>query len=82
MGLNIWENYVFRINERGQVIYESQYDSENGYSRAVLWQKGILTDLGTLGGPMSTPYAINERGQVVGQSLTASDEWHAFLWSK
>ncbi len=39
-----------------------------------------LTDLGTLGGWGSSPNAINENGQVIGQSVTADGQWHAFVW--
>ncbi len=39
-----------------------------------------IIDLGTLGGTFSDARAINERGQVVGESTTATGEEHAFLW--
>ncbi|MBM3475582.1 MAG: hypothetical protein FJX75_20140 [Armatimonadetes bacterium] len=42
--------------------------------------EATLTDLGTLGGEESVAYDLNEKGQVVGKSQTASGEWHAFLW--
>lgn len=41
-----------------------------------------MTDLGTLaGGAYSSAYGINDHGQVVGESNTASGENHAFLWT-
>ena len=44
-----------------------------------------MTDLGVLpGAPTADFYsvpALNERGQVAGQSPTASGEYHAVLWT-
>lgn len=39
-----------------------------------------MTDLGTLGGTDSRAVAINDRGQVIGTSSTASGRYHAFIW--
>jgi probable HAF family extracellular repeat protein len=39
-----------------------------------------MTDLGTLGGTYSIAVTINDLGQVVGVSYTASHDLHAFLW--
>jgi len=38
-------------------------------------------DLGTLGGAAAFPLALNDSGDVVGYSLTATGEQHAFLWT-
>jgi probable HAF family extracellular repeat protein len=50
---------------------------------AYLWEKGVVTDLGTLvGGRFSSANAINPAGQVVGGSETATRETHATLWTR
>jgi uncharacterized membrane protein len=41
-----------------------------------------MTDFGALGGDLSSARGINDRGQVVGYSETASDTDHATLWSR
>ena len=41
-----------------------------------------VQDLGTLGGPTSSAWDVNERGQVVGIADTASGVGHAFLWER
>lgn len=40
--------------------------------RAVLWENGTVRDLGTLGGPCAWAINVNDAGQIIGQSMTAT----------
>ncbi len=55
-----------------------------GVGHAVLWnrtdRKNALVDLGTLGGEETNAEAVNNKGIVVGNSLTKSGVRHAFVW--
>jgi len=64
------------INDAGVVV--------GGYQNAWFWENGNVTELGTLGGTYSKATAINNNGQVVGESRYSPDSSgeHAFLWSK
>lgn len=65
------------INRHGTVVGQS---GRGGATRAVRWQHGGITDLGTLGGPSSFATAINDTGAIVGASTTADGSLHAFRW--
>jgi probable HAF family extracellular repeat protein len=61
------------VNANGDVVGSAA-------NRAALWRGGTLRDLGTLGGSTSYAVAINDRGQIVGNSDTAAERNHAFVW--
>ena len=68
------------INNAGQVtgVYV-------GPEHAFLYSRGVVKDLGTLGGPYSQGRGINAGGSVTGYSHTIPDDFrsnHAFLYSK
>lgn len=74
------------INDSGQVI---GYSTNDGPFRAFLWENGVMTDLGTLGGTHSQAWGINDLGQVVGfadTNFVMNEYGHpyeqAFLWNK
>ena len=69
--------YAVAMNNGGQVLVKEI--TEGGF-RTLLWEDGVLTDLGSLGGPCIQGQDINDAGQVVGWAQTAAGEYHAFLW--
>ena len=68
------------MNDAGQIVGEADLPGSQTHD-AFLWERGKMTDLGNLG-QTSFAFAINNRGQVVGHSLTNDGTFHAFLWEK
>ena len=79
LGGNYWDEGR-AINNQGQIAGKAWGTSNY---RPVSWNSaGAITDLGTLGGTSGTAEAINEKGQIVGESFTTGDDAkHATLWS-
>jgi probable HAF family extracellular repeat protein len=73
---------AFGINDSGQIVGNSTNTIPDPYcffgtvqNRLFLWEHGQMRDLGTLGGNCAGPggiKAINERGQIIGNSTTSS----------
>jgi len=82
------------INEQGQIAGQSYTTSSIPPPsprctdtpltlHAFFWEKGRMVDLGTLGGSCTFAYALNNSGQVVGQSTLAGDQGdHPFIWER
>lgn len=69
------------INDAGDIVGEAGIgDVAGGPSHAVLWHRGVMTDLGTLGGTGSVATAISPTGVIAGSSATGTGETHAFVW--
>ncbi len=69
------------INDNGEVAGVSSGLASNsgGVVRAVIWQHGVIRDIGTLGGLHSTANAINNRREVVGWAEIGDQSTVAFL---
>ncbi|HSR30443.1 MAG TPA: hypothetical protein VLY63_07745, partial [Anaerolineae bacterium] len=66
-----WYTDAYDINDWKQVIGESYWWSSTtrvGAYRAFLWDNGVVSDLGTLGGVASVAYAINDLLHIVGMA--------------
>ncbi|MGB9206211.1 MAG: hypothetical protein WCB94_19795 [Terriglobales bacterium] len=77
------------VNRRGQIAGEFFTSFTPNSSTGVptldpfFWENGKMVDIGTLGGTVGAPSWMNNRGQVVGYSRVAGDQYaHPFLWDK
>ena len=82
------------INESGQIVGHSYtinsipppnlHCSDTPLTlHAFFWEEGRMVDLGTLGGTCAFVSALNDNGQVAGQSTLAGDqENHPFIWER
>ena len=67
------------VNASGQVVGDSL--TMSGAEHAFRWSGGVMTDLGTLGGPYSYGQGINLSGQIVGMAYTTGNAYHAFSYA-
>jgi probable HAF family extracellular repeat protein len=73
---DIGSDTIFGINNSCQVVGTNN-------NHAYVWDITVgMTDLGTLGGTKSRAFAINDNGQIVGDSVTPNSEQHAFIWNE
>src|SRR5215472_8739725 len=87
------------VNDRGQVVGFALNSTPDSIAplpwptemRAFLWDDGVMQSLGTLGGPDSWAFFVNDSGQVAGisypdfSSISGCDtpgKNHVFLWEK
>ena len=65
---------AYGVNDKGWVVGYSSTEGDSAF-HAFLWHRGVMTDLGTLGGGDPVPYSlalsINNRGEIAGFSETS-----------
>ena len=83
------DSCAVNVNDQGQVSGFSYTNSVPNPNTGVptqdpfLWERGKMTDLGTLGGTYGVPNWLNSHGQVVGFSNMPGDWFnHPFFWDK
>ena len=62
---------AWKVNNRGHVVL---------FVGHLIWHDGQYTDVGTLGGAFTGTWAINDAGDVVGESELADGTNHGFRW--
>ena len=72
------ESLANDLNDIDQVV--GWFRTPRIQRRAFFWQAGMMIDIGTLGGPEATAFAINNQGQVVGSAETKNRNDRAFIW--
>lgn len=70
---------AWSINERGEVVGFSL--GLHNQRQAILWDRGGMHVLETLGGTSADAVGINNHGEIAGWSLTSENLFHASLWN-
>ena len=71
---------AFDINAAGQVA--AVLEDEEGRQRGVLYEKGVVTELGTERGLYSDARAISPSGEIVGSASRRDGTWRAFVFTR
>ncbi len=74
-------SFAHGINNRGQIVGDSDVSVSSDEYHAVIWDNGEIQDLGMLPGDANS-YAksINDRGQILGASEDPQGNMRAVIW--
>jgi probable HAF family extracellular repeat protein len=78
LGVLNYDSIAWAINNAGTIVGDSVLGDS---TRAVIYQNGVMSDLGTLSGVASSASGINNAGTIVGWSQSANGADHAFRYS-
>lgn len=72
------------INDAGEIVGNATFPNGAVNGEAYIWKDSVITELGTLPGDCySETFAINSRGQAVGQSASCeTGVAHSVLWQQ
>jgi len=69
------------INDNGLAVGWGYANTPEGFrERAISWQNGVFTDLGTLGGNFSRAHQSNNAGVIVGEAADATGLIRPVVW--
>ncbi len=66
------------INVKGEIVGDIVINN-GAVTHTFVWQSGVTTDLGTLGGDAGVAWDINDLGMIVGNATDNSGKEHAFF---
>src|SRR5437879_13479110 len=66
------------INGAGRIVGTS--GDGGSQSRPFLWNDGVMTNLGTLGGSRGIAHGMSDTGFIAGESEVPSHAMHAVVW--